>query len=78
MIKFRMDEDNPCTKDCAERHGGCHAICERYLKYHAKKQAEREARGAELEKMNVSTAAGKARSRRCQREEQKKARGNKS
>lgn len=77
MIKFRMDEDNPCTKECEDRHGGCHATCERYRKYHAKKQAEREERAAAAKKKNVSTAASQARSLRCERIEQKKARGNK-
>ena len=75
MIKFRMDKDNPCTKECPDRYGGCHAACERYRKYHAKKQAEREERGLELQKKNVSTAAGKARAQRCERMAQKKARG---
>lgn len=74
MITFKMDKDNPCTKDCTDRHGGCHATCDRYRKYHAKKQAEREERAVVLQKKNVSTAASKARSQRCERIEQKKAR----
>lgn len=75
MVKFRMDEDNPCTRDCTLRHCGCHASCEKYRKYFDKKQADREAQAAAAKKRDVSTAAGQARSLRCQRIEQKKARG---
>lgn len=80
MIKFRMDEDNPCTRDCPDRFvlpdgSQCRTNCERYHKYQAKKAAERDERFAIAQRNNVATAASEARSRRCERMEQKKARG---
>lgn len=32
--------DAPCAKDCPERSCDCHATCERYKEYRARKDAE--------------------------------------
>ena len=39
----------PCKKDCALRNATCHANCTRYAEYAGRREAERTARGKEMQ-----------------------------
>ena len=47
---------SPCKKDCQDRHGGCHAVCELYLEYEAYKQVEYKRRLRDYNVMAISPA----------------------
>ena len=41
---------NPCVRDCPDRHGGCHATCEKYAAYESAKQEVYKQRDIERDK----------------------------
>jgi len=50
-----MDKvDNPCVKECPDRTSTCHGTCERYIRFAAWREEEREARA----KRQAAKAAG--------------------
>lgn len=50
-IAERKIGPSPCYK-CQERHGGCHATCEKYGEWKAKTQKEADSRLSEVKAMN--------------------------
>lgn len=34
--------ESPCTKDCAQRHEGCHGTCKKYIDYDLENKKRRE------------------------------------
>lgn len=50
-------EEHPCRRDCKNRSGGCHAVCEEYLAYERKKLRRYEAAQRTKDSMEATDGA---------------------
>ena len=67
----------PCTRECPDRKAGCHAKCEKWLKYEEARNAEYERTAKEKQiaytlyeierDRKADIATGRMRQRRCKR-----------